>query len=153
VYRFKIIFSLTPDFSGISFVESPVRKVSDKIYTEHFHTEDMGTDIILIYESIKNSILSLDPSIKVNPQKYYISLRQRRNFTFIDMKRKKLHIVIMLSYENGEKIIKKHKIIPLADSVQNFYNGSCFQVTLENNNNLEEIIAAIRESYKQQKKK
>jgi predicted transport protein len=149
----KMIFMLNPDFQNIGFVESPTQKESGKIYTEYFHTEDVEKNIVAIYEKIKDAILALDPNIKVNPQRYYISLRDKRNFTFFDIKRKKIHIVIMLRYEKGEQLIKKQNLIQLTQSVQDFYNGSCFQVTLENETNLDEVIKAIEAAYKQQNKK
>ena len=80
-------------------------------------------------------------------------MRDKRNFTFFDIKRKKIHIVIMLRYEKGEQLIKKQNLIQLTQSVQDFYNGSCFQVTLENETNLDEVIKAIEAAYKQQNKK
>jgi hypothetical protein len=48
--------------------------------------------------------------------------------------------------------IKKHKVTQLAESVQNFYNGPCFKVTLENDENLDEILKIIEEAYNQQNK-
>jgi len=149
----KIIFTLNPDFQNIGFVESLAQKESGKTYTEYFHTEDVEKNIITIYEKIKNVILAFDPNIKVNPQRYYISLRDKRNFTFFDIKKRKIHIVIMLPYEKGEQLIKKQRLIQLIQSVQDFYNGPCFQVTLENETNLDEVINLIEAAYKQQNKK
>jgi predicted transport protein len=39
------------------------------------------------YEKIKNAILKMDAKIKINPQKYYISLRKSRNFAFVEIKK------------------------------------------------------------------
>jgi len=38
----------------------------------------------------------------------------------------------------------------LSQGVQNFCNGQCFKVTLENEDNLEEVIKSLEEAYKQQ---
>ena len=57
----------------------------------------------------------------------------------------------MLPYEVGISLIKKHKLTQLSDSVQKFYNGPCFKLTLDNENNLEEVMKALEEAYKQQK--
>ena len=56
----------------------------------------------------------------------------------------------MLPYERGKELIKKHKLTQLHESVQNFYNGPCFKVTLVNEDNFDEIINTLKEAYKQQ---
>lgn len=146
----KIIFTLNPDFEDIGFIQPSISEETEERYTETFHTESIEDSTLTVYEKIKDSMLKLDSNIKINPQKYYISLRKNRNFAFIEVRKKRINIVIMLPYENGVNIIKKHKVKQLAESVQKFYNGACFQVILENDENLEEIINALKEAYNQQ---
>jgi len=148
----KIIFTLNPDFEEIGFVEPLAQEETEERYTENFHTEDVEQKITSVYEKIKSAILKIDSGIQVNPQKYYISLRKNRNFAFVKIKKKKMHMVVMLPYEKGVSLIKKHKITQLAESVQNFYNGPCFKVTLENDENLDEVLKIIQEAYNQQNK-
>ena len=148
----KTIFTLNPDFEDIGFVEPLAQEETEERYTESFHTEDVELKITPVYEKIKSAVLKMDSSIQVNPQKYYISLRKNRNFVFVKIKKKKMHIVVMLPYERGTSLIKKHKVTQLAESVQNFYNGPCFKVTLENDENLDEILRIIEEAYNQQNK-
>ena len=148
----KTIFTLNPDFEDIGFVEPLAQEETEERYTESFHTEDVELKITSVYEKIKSAVLKMDSSIQVNPQKYYISLRKNRNFVFVKIKKKKMHIVVMLPYERGTSLIKKHKVTQLAESVQNFYNGPCFKVTLENDENLDEILRIIEEAYNQQNK-
>jgi len=146
----KIIFTLNPDFENIDFIEPVEDEEREGKYSESFHTEGVEQTVISIYEKIKDTNLKINPQIMVNPQKYYISLRQNKNFAFIKMKKKKLHVVIMLPYDTGIKLIKKNKLKQLSESVQNFYNGPCFKVTLENMENIDEVLKAIEEAYKQQ---
>ena len=146
----KTIFTLNPDFEDISFIEPSYQEETEDRYTESFHLDGVEQNIKSIFEKIKENILNIDNEIKVNPQKYYISLRKNRNFAFIEIKKKKLHIVIMLPYERGKELIKKHKLTQLHESVQNFYNGPCFKVTLMNEDNFDEIINTLEEAYKQQ---
>uniref|UniRef100_A0A832DKJ2 DUF5655 domain-containing protein n=1 Tax=Ignavibacterium album TaxID=591197 RepID=A0A832DKJ2_9BACT len=148
----KSIFTLNPDFEDIGFIEPVSSEEVEERYSEKFHTEDVEQNISLTYEKIKSAVLKMDANIKVNPQKYYISLRKNRNFAFVKIKKKKMHIVIMLPYETGNSLIRKHKLTQLHESVQNFYNGSCFKVTLENDENLDEVLKALEEAYKQQNK-
>jgi len=145
----KTIFAMTPNFEDIGIIEAPTEDTEEK-YTENFHLEGVGEEIVQIYEGIKNGMTEHDPAIKVNPQKYYISLRKNRNFAYIQPKMKKIHIIIMLSYETGETLIKKHKLIQLSEGIQKFYGRPCFQVTLRKRSNLDEILNALREAYKLQ---
>jgi len=144
----KTIFSLNPDFENINFSEPVSSQETEKIYSENYHTEDVEERILSIYEKIKSAILKMDPNIKVNPQKYYISFRKNRNFVFVKLKKKKMHIVIMLPYERGKRLIKSHKLKQLTESVQNFYNGPCFKVTIENDKNINEVLKALEEAYR-----
>jgi hypothetical protein len=65
-------------------------------------------------------------------------------------RRKKMHIMIMLPFEKGRELIKNHRLLEPSEGRQNFYNGPCFQVTLENANDLDEVLKALEEAYRQQ---
>ena len=104
-------------------------------------------NVVSVYTKLKAEVMNFDNNIKANPQKYYISFRKNRNFAFLKFRKKKLHIIIMLPYETGVNIIKKHKITQLAESMQKFYNGASFQVTLRNKENIDEILEALKEAY------
>jgi len=75
-----------------------------KKYTESYHLKNVAKDIISVYEKIKNAMLKLDSSIKINPQKYYISLRKNKNFAYITLRKKYVNIVVMLSYKDGSNL-------------------------------------------------
>jgi len=146
----EAIFTLTPDFQEIPFIELPTEEEREGIYTESYHLEGVEKKIISVYEKIKNGILNLDSNIRINPQKYYISLRKRKNFAYIKLRKTKMHIVIMLPYEDGTNLIKRHKVTTLSQGIQNWYGAPCFRVTLGNEENLDEIIKALEEAYKLQ---
>ena len=82
------------DFEDIGFIEAPTKEAEEK-YTERFHLEGVDGRIASTYEEIKGGMTKLDPAIKVNPQKYYISLRKNKNFAYIKARKKKMHIVII----------------------------------------------------------
>ena len=141
---------MNPDFEKIEFIESPTKDVEEK-YTERYHLEGVDEKIVSVYESIKKGMEKIDPTIKVNPQKYYISLRKKKNFAFIQVRKKKLHFVIMLPYEIGSQIIRSHNMKQLSEAIQKFWGSASFKVTLENKSNLDEILKALEEAYRQQK--
>jgi len=146
----KSIFTLNPNFEDIDFIEPVSSEEAEERYSEKYHTGNVEQKISSTYEKIKSAILKMDANIKVNPQKHYISFRKNKNFAFVKINKKKMHIVVMLPYEIGNNLIKKHKLTQLHERVQNFYNGPCFKVTLENDENIEEILKALEEAYKQQ---
>jgi len=146
----KMILALSPDFEDLGLIEPIDYHVKEDKYTESYHTEGVKEDVVITYEKIKEAVLNLDKEIKINPQKYYISLREKKNFAYFIFRKKKLHIDIRLSYEDGCNIIKKHKLKQLSQKVQEFYNGPFFEVTLESGANIEEIIRALTEAYRNQ---
>jgi len=148
----KTIFTMNPDFVDIGFAEPPTQEEvgAEAKYTESYHLEEVERNIVAAYEKIKSGIMRIDGDIKTNPQKYYISLRKNRNFAYMEFRKKRMHIVIMLPYESGVAQIKKHKITQLSQSIQRFYNGQCFRVTIETEDNLDEITKALEEAYRQQ---
>jgi len=146
----KIIFTLNPDFEDIGFIEPPAQEETEERYTESFHLEGVENNVSSVYEKIKNAMIVLDPNIKTNPQKYYISLRKNRNFAYLRIKKKKMRIVIMLPYDIGNRMIKKHKLVQLKEGIQKFYNGPCFDVIIEHEDNLDEILKTLEQAYKEQ---
>lgn len=147
----KTIFTLNPDFENIELVGSISEESEEEIYDEHFHMEGISNEMSDIYKNIKTEIMKIDDKIVFNPQKYYISIKESRNFAYIELKKKKVKIVIMVPHEQGKKIIKTHKLGQLTEGIQKFYGKPCFQVIIENNKNLDEIISAIKEAYDLQK--
>jgi predicted transport protein len=132
----ETIFTMNPDFEDIGFIEPPT------------HEEAEGEERYT--ESFKDEMARLDSNIRINPQRYYISLRKNRNFAYLKFRKRKMHIVVMIPYEDGASLIQKHKLTQLSEGIQKFYNGACFQVTLENKENLDEIMRVLEEAYKLQ---
>ena len=149
----KFILTLNPDFEDIELVESIVPEDTPKKYNENFHLDGVDNSIILIYEKIKEVANSLSPNIVLNPQKYYISLKENRNFAYLDFKKKKIKIAVMVPYKKGREMIKHHRLRQFTEGIERFYGHPSFEVTVENQNNFDEIINVIEEAYKLQKKR
>jgi len=62
-----------------------------------------------------------------------------------------MHIILVMPYEQGKQVIKKHRPSLLSDSIKKFYGAECFKVTIENEDSLDEVIQAITQSYVLQK--
>jgi len=120
-------------------------------YSEGYHLEGRGELVQKIYQKIVFFVNKLDSKIEINPQRYYISLRKDKNFAFIRVRNTKIGIVVMLAYEKFGELIKHNKLRQLSEGVQNFYNGPCFEIILEDGNNLEEVFKIIEKAYSNQK--
>ena len=149
----KTIFTMNPDFEEIDFPEKPPSEEHTPDVPENRTNEppkDINEDIMSAYNKIKTAMTILNPKIITNPTKAYVSFKFNRNFAYMLIKKAKMHIVIMLPYAVGSSLIHKHRLHQLSERVQKFWNGPCFQVTLDNSDNIEEIITALKEAYKKQ---
>ena len=149
----KKIFILNPDFEGITFVGGgSIPESASDIYTEQFHLDGVSKNVSEIYSKIKSYILKIDPNVKINPQRYYISLRKNKNFAFIYLRKKKVKVVVMLPYDQGKEIIKKNSLKKLSKGIQDFYNGECFAIMINSPKYLDEVFTAIKKAYESQNK-
>jgi len=143
------ILSLTPDFENIALGEISVVKAEEegagKIpRTEEYHLEGVDPQVKEVYQTIKSRLLDFKPSLRFNPQKYYISIVDKKNFTYIYIRRKKLNITLMLPESVIRNSIKHHKVESESESVQKFYGGECATIIIEDNSNLDEIINVLK---------
>jgi predicted transport protein len=145
------IFTLTPDFENIE-DEDIVLKDKDfepfTTYTEVYHIEDLPSNIKNLYKELKQTLLNNIPDLVFNPQRYYISLRKKRNFAFLKFRRKKIAVVAMMEENKIRERIKNYNVAKLAESVQKFYNGSCARIDLTDDKHLDEVLKLLIEIQK-----
>ncbi len=143
------VFSLSPDFENIENIdiifENQEEQKEKSAYTEQFHIENIRKDTLMTYNELKEKLSEKIPSLHFNSQRYYISLRKKRNFAFLKIRKKKIRLIAMLNEEIIREKIKKHEIITLTESVQKFYNGPCAGIEILDNKNLDEIIDLLVE--------
>lgn len=146
-YRHKDdeILSLTPDFESIKLGELPgVKPEGEVTYTEEWHLDGVDSKVKKIYQIIKSSMLEFKPSLRFNPQKYYISIIDKKNFAYIDVYKKKITIVIMLKEDIVRPALKYHKVVSLSEGVRRFYGGPCCRIIIEDDSNLDEVIDVLK---------
>lgn len=145
------ILALTPDFENIEsidIVSNDQEETKTTAYTEAFHLDGVTDPISKLYGKIKSKLLKQIPNLIFNPQRYYISLRKKRNFAFMKIKRKKITIVVKLEESKIRQRITNYPIETLAASVQKFYNGPCARVVITDDKNLTEVINLLTEIQK-----
>ena len=136
------ILTLTPPFEEVEISEVSTGGAKER-YDELYHLSSANDVVKESYDSIKTR-LHEDKSIRYNPQKYYISILKAKNFAYIQILRTKMHIVVMLPYEEGKKLIQHHKVSELSQGVQDWYGAPCFRLTIENKQNLDEVVDTLR---------
>jgi predicted transport protein len=143
------ILSMTPDFESVALGEISGVKAEEegtgKIpRTEEYHLEGVDPQVKDIYQTIKTSLLDFKPSLRFNPQKYYISIVDRKNFAYIYIRRKKLNITLMLPESVIRSSLKHHRVESESEGVQKFYGGECATIVIEDKSNLDEIIDILK---------
>lgn len=146
-----VIFSMDPEFETLDYyMESNVSigigkndSDDDVVMTEEVYISKFSEKLKLIYDKLKNEIIKLDSNFIFNPTKYYISIKHLKNIVYIEPRKKKFRLVIMLEADVIKQNVKKCKITELSQSVQGFYNGACAAIDLDELNKVEEIVNLI----------
>ncbi len=159
IIEFKT-FRQEDDFSKYAHLFEPLYKTSTEAKKEdptiivkdspiqNNHPNEVTEIIMDTFQRIKTAMYQLDPKITVNQTRAYTSLKLNRIFAYIHFRKTKMHIIIMLPSEVANSFIHKHQIRQIPQRSQQYWGGPSFQVTIDNDNNLEEIINALEEAYK-----
>lgn len=146
-YGFNSLIDFVPGEDRFT-SHTSTQKASKKLqsFTEDHHLQKITEpNVKEAYYQLKENILN--QGFTINVQHYYVSLKKGKNVAYINsFSKKKFNIVIMLPYNKAKEIIKSHRIIEPSKGIQKFYNGACFDVYMENNKNLNEVINAINEA-------
>lgn len=148
----EAILTLTPDFENIENIDIVSLNQNESTlatnYTVDFHLDGIPEDIKEIFNLLHSKLLKSIPTLGLNPQRYYISLRKKRNFAFLKIRKKKIAIVAMIDEKTIRKKIKNYHVETLSQGVQNFYNGPCARIDLTDKNHLKEIVDLLIEIQK-----
>jgi predicted transport protein len=142
------IISLTPEFENLESVDIISDEDNTNPYTENYHLEGVSPEIKEVYTILQKELYEQIKELKYNPQRYYISLRKKRNFAFLDIRKKKMSLVAMLEQSQIEARIKHHQVSALAESVQKFYNGPCAEILITDKEHIDEVINLLVEIQK-----
>ena len=145
----EVVLHLSPDFESVKFgaefidiseEESPEKEK----YTEEYHLEGVSVSVKDIYQTVKTKMLEVKPTLIFNPQKYYISIADKKNFAYIRLRKKKLRIVVTIKEDFARTIVKHYQVKTLSEGVQNFYGRECCDVIIDNDSNIGEIIGLLQ---------
>ncbi len=138
---------MTPDLENIQLIDETGRLPEEEFessYTEEYHLDGVKPHVKETYERIKQMCAKLSPQLKLNPKKYYISIRSRSNLVFRALGKKKIRFVAMMPEKEIRRLIRHYAITHLSKPVQNFYNGPCAAIEVENASHLNEVGNVLR---------
>lgn len=141
------ILTVEPPFQAIPFEDavSPDKEMSEPSqYSEEFHLDGCETKIRDLYGRLKAEFLSIKSTLRFNPVKYYIGVRDIRNIAAIRLLKKKLLLEALLSEDEVRRIVQHHKIRRIKG------RGPMVEVDdTQHWNEIRELIANLVESYQE----
>ncbi|MBN1970517.1 MAG: hypothetical protein JW870_14215 [Candidatus Delongbacteria bacterium] len=142
------IYSIYPEFQELQFTDAEsiksISKTEPTAYTEEYHLDGVNSFVLNTYNELKSKITALNSKIRLNPQRYYISIIYEKNIAYFKIRKKKLRLIVMLGEDLVREVISFHEIIKLSEGVQKFYNGPSCGISIEKNKNLDEVVDVIK---------
>ena len=143
------MFSVDPEFNDLEYsyqqTTSPATVEQPEV-SEEFHLEDVNDHVKEIYHAIKQRMLQIKPTLIFNPAKYYISIRDKKAFAYLQFRKKKLVMVAMLPEDQIKASLAHHNIRTLSGSVQNYYNGPCASIDITGMNDFDEVVNLLEKT-------
>ncbi|MFX1298320.1 MAG: DUF5655 domain-containing protein [Promethearchaeota archaeon] len=125
---------------------SRMMKTVQKTKSELDRLEKASDTVNKLFGEIKTRMLNYDRELIFNPQKHYISIRKKKNFAYIEIKMRKIRMVVMLPLSVGKKMIKNHIISELSQGVKDYYAGECFAIHIEKEQYMDEVISLLKKA-------
>ena len=141
------IYTITPDFETLQYEggeEVEGGEEESPKYGESYHLEGVNANVKEIFSRIKAIAVNLDDSLKFNPQKYYISIKARKNIAFIELRIKKVRFTAMMPEDEIRKCVKHYPVATLGAAVQEFYGRPCAAVDIQSPEHMDEIETLMR---------
>jgi len=125
------IITIEPPFQNLAFGDavspSPEKEMADNLqYTEQSLLENCDAGAKGIYDKLKNEFIGIKDTLSFNPTKYYIGVADSRNIAFIQPRKKKIRVIVLLAEDEVKRILHSgnHKVLSHSESVQRFWAGS-----------------------------
>jgi len=137
------IFTMEPEFDKIEYsLINNIDEINEEKaeISEEYHLENVTIEVKEIYSNLKEKLLQINKEVRFNPQKYYISIINERNVLYLKIRKKKIRIIIMLPEEEVRDKLNANIVKTLSKGVQDFYNGKCCAVDIENKDIIDDVI-------------
>lgn len=131
--------------SKISGKSEVVQKVSKeiKVYSEEDHLAGKPEEVKMLYEDLKQQVLSLGAGIEVRPKKLYIAFVARANFTEFVIQQSRIRLYV------DAKLGELDDSRKLARDVSNkgHWGTGNYEVDVAPNDDVEYVVTLIRQSF------
>jgi predicted transport protein len=151
------ILTAEPPFQNLPFGDavspSPDKEVSDiSQYTEKFHLQNRQPEIVEIYEELKKAFIATKATLRFSPAKNYIGVVDTKRIAYIQLKRKNVHLILLMSEDEVGKIISAdhHEVVSFSESRQRTWGGSepSCAINIYDTGHLDEIQKLIQQLVK-----
>lgn len=113
-------------------------------YTLEEHFENLDLNLLELFNSIRDFIISLDSSIEETPKKNYVAYKTSQNFVCMQTYKKKITLYLKL---NAEEITPMPKQGRDVKNIGHFGTGD-FELTIKDLNDFNETKYLLNEAYK-----
>jgi predicted transport protein len=132
-------------------IEKPKMRKEKVPVTEEYHFEGVSEVVKAAYLKIKEELLKANGQLVFNPQTYYIALKNSRNLAFFHFRKNKIDLVVKYPEKETRKLIKKHEVRPLKESIQKFWGGTACSIIVENSVHFQEVIGLLKKMISEHK--
>lgn len=138
------------DFKDMNFgIDSKEVKEEIKVYSEDDHLKDKPSNIVELYDKLKDKILEIDAEITIDCKKLYIAFKGAKNICDLELKKKDIKVMINLQLgqlDDPFDIARPMKDID-GKKIGHHGNGD-FQVSYDSLEMIDKIIYLVKQSYK-----
>ena len=113
-------------------------------YTLEQHFENLDNNVLELFNTIRDFIISLDSSIEETPKKNYVAYKTSQNFVCLQTYKKKITLYLKLNSDEIETIPEQGRDVK---SIGHFGTGD-FELTIKDLKDFEETKHLINEAYK-----
>jgi len=125
------IITVEPPFQNLPFGDAitpcPEEEISEPSqYTEEFHFQNRPPEIMEIYEKLKKEFITVKATLRFNPTKNYIGVVDAKRVAYIQLKRRNVHLILLMSEDDVRKTISSghHEMVSFSESRQRTWGGS-----------------------------
>jgi len=108
------ILTVEPPFQSIPFEDaispSPDMEPEPSQYTEELHLDGCEANVRDTYSKLKSEFLSVKSTLRFNPVKEYVGVRDIRNIVAIRFYKRKLLLEVFLPENEVNRIVQHHKV-------------------------------------------
>lgn len=113
-------------------------------YTLEEHSKTIDGNILELFNTLRDYIISMDSSIEETPKKHYIAYKTSQNFVCLQTYKRKLTLYLKLNPDEIKPMPKQSRDVR---NIGHFGTGD-FELTLKDLSDFEETKQLINEAYK-----